>query len=70
MVHCGYEPSAVDYTFSGLGGIWANVKAILSPLYPDEVAAKRLAEEAKKPHRPIERLVQLGIAKDVEKTAA
>jgi hypothetical protein len=71
MVHCGYEPSAVDYTFAGVSGIWANVKAILSPLYPDEAAARRLAEEAKKPHRPIERLVQLGVAKDVmEKTAA
>jgi hopanoid biosynthesis associated radical SAM protein HpnH len=71
MVHCGYEPSAVDYTFSGVGGIWANVKSILAPLYPNTAAAKRLAEEAKKPHRPIERLVQLGIAKDVgEKSAA
>lgn len=65
MVHCGYEPSAVDYTFSGLSGIAANLKAMLSPLYPDRAAAARLAEEAKKPHRPIERLVQLGIAKDV-----
>jgi hypothetical protein len=61
----------VDYTFSGVGGIWANVKSILAPLYPNTAAAKRLAEEAKKPHRPIERLVQLGIAKDVgEKSAA
>ncbi|MFO0963432.1 MAG: adenosyl-hopene transferase HpnH [Phycisphaerales bacterium] len=65
MVHCGYEPSAVDHTFSGVGGIWANVKAMLFPTYPDEAAAKALAEEAKKPHRPIERLVQLGIAQDV-----
>ena len=71
MVHCGYEPSAVDYTFSGVGGLWANVKAILSPLYPNARAAERLAEEAKKPHRPIERLVQLGVAKDLaEKSAA
>ena len=71
MVHCGYEPSAVDYTFSGVGGIWANVKAILAPLYPDDGAARRLAEESKKPHRPIERLVQMGIAKDItEKSAA
>jgi hopanoid biosynthesis associated radical SAM protein HpnH len=71
MVHCGYEPTAVDYTFSGVTGIWANVKALVAPLYPNEAAAKRLVEESKKPHRPIERLVQLGIAKDVgEKSAA
>lgn len=65
MVHCGYEPTAVDYTFSGVGGIWANVKAMMWPLYPDQTAARELAEEAKKPHRPIERLVQVGLAKDV-----
>ena len=71
MVHCGYEPTAVDYTFSGVTGIWANVKALVAPLYPNEAAAKRLVEESKKPHRPIERLVQLGLAKDVgEKSAA
>lgn len=28
MVHCGYEASAVDYTFSSFAGIWANIKAI------------------------------------------
>ena len=37
------------------------MRAILAPLYPNTAAAKRLAEESKKPHRPIERLVQLGI---------
>jgi hopanoid biosynthesis associated radical SAM protein HpnH len=58
MVHCGYEPSAVDHTFSGIGGIWANIKSMLFPLYKDDKAAARLAEEAKKPHGP---LVQLGI---------
>jgi hopanoid biosynthesis associated radical SAM protein HpnH len=71
MVHCGYEPSAVDYTFGGVGGIWANIKAMVFNTYPDVQAAKDLADEAKKPHRPIERLVQLGIAKDItEKSAA
>lgn len=65
MVHCGYEPTAVDFTFSGPRGIWANVRALMAPLYPDSAAAKELAEEAKKPHRPIERLVQVGLAKDV-----
>jgi hopanoid biosynthesis associated radical SAM protein HpnH len=30
MVHCGYEPSAVDHTFGSLSGFWATVKATLS----------------------------------------
>lgn len=68
MVHCGYEPTAVDYTFAGPRGIWDNVKAIMSPLYPDAQAARELEVEARKPHRPIERLVQLGLAKDVALT--
>ncbi len=58
MVHCGYEPTAVDHTFSGLGGLVATIRAMVSPRYADEQAAKMLAEEAKKPHGP---LVQLGI---------
>lgn len=59
MVHCGYEPSAVDHTFASLGGLFGTIKAMLSSSYVDPDAAARLAEEAKKPHGP---LVQLGIA--------
>ena len=29
MVHCGYEPSAVDHTFASFGGLWSTVKAML-----------------------------------------
>ncbi|QDU71394.1 adenosyl-hopene transferase HpnH [Mucisphaera calidilacus] len=58
MVHCGYEPSAVDHTFSSFGGMWGTVKAMLFNLYANPSAGKRLAEEAKKPHGP---MVQLGI---------
>jgi hopanoid biosynthesis associated radical SAM protein HpnH len=58
MVHCGYEPTAVDHTFSGVGGLLATIKAMAFPLYKDDEAAARLAEEAKKPHGP---MVQLGI---------
>jgi hopanoid biosynthesis associated radical SAM protein HpnH len=65
MVHCGYEPSAVDHTFSSLGGLLGNIKAILMPTYKDPQAAAALAEEAKRPHGP---MVQLGIsAKKVER---
>ena len=58
MVHCGYEPSAIDHTFSGVGGLVATVRSMLFPLYQDPEAERLLAEEAKKPHGP---LVQLGI---------
>jgi hopanoid biosynthesis associated radical SAM protein HpnH len=65
MVHCGYEASAVNHTFSGLGGLIGSAKAILNGVYRDDDAARKLAEEAKKPHGP---LVQLGI--EVKKPAS
>ena len=66
MVHCGYEPTAVDFTFSGVRGIWANVKAMLFNAYANPAAGKRLEEEKAKPHGPMEHLVQLGFAVDVK----
>jgi len=70
MVHSGYEATAVDHTFSGFHGIWANVKAILFSRYANPSAARRLEAEQGKPHGPLAHLVQLGLAKDLEKTAA
>ncbi|MBC7834445.1 MAG: adenosyl-hopene transferase HpnH [Phycisphaerales bacterium] len=58
MVHCGYEPSAVDHTFASFGGMFATVKAMLNWKQASPQAAADLAEESKKPHGP---LVQLGI---------
>jgi len=58
MVHCGYEPSAVDHTFSSLGGLFGTVRAMVGSGYRNAGAAKRLEAEASKPHGP---LVQLGI---------
>ena len=58
MVHCGHEPSAVDHTFSGIGGMWNTVRALMFGKYPDPAAQKHLEEEAKNPHGP---LVRLGI---------
>lgn len=58
MVHCGYEPTAVDHTFGAFSGMWGTIRAMLSPSYVDPEAAAMLAEEAKKPHGP---MVQLGL---------
>lgn len=59
MVHCGYEPTAVNHTFSGIGGMFATVRSMLFGTYRDEAALKSLEEEKKRPHGP---LVQLGLA--------
>jgi len=66
MVHCGYEPTAVDYTFSGFRGIWANIKAMVFNRYANPAAASRLEEERGRPHGPMQHLVQLGFAVDVD----
>ncbi|MEC9232294.1 MAG: adenosyl-hopene transferase HpnH [Planctomycetota bacterium] len=66
MVHCGYEPTAVDFTFSGFRGIWANIKAMVFNSYSNPAAAKRLKEEESKPHGPMQHLVQLGFGVDVK----
>ncbi len=50
MVHSGYEASAVDATFSSLGGLLANVKAILFSGYEDEGARKLLNDQARPVH--------------------
>ena len=70
MVHSGYEATAVDHTFSGFNGIWGNIKAILFSRYANPSAAGRLDAERGKPHGPLAHLVQLGLAKDLGKTAA
>lgn len=59
MVHCGYEPSAVDHTFGSVRGFLATVRATLAGRYRSREAEAMLAEESKKPHGP---LVQLGVS--------
>jgi hypothetical protein len=70
MVHCGYEPTAVDHTFSSFGGLWGTVKAMIFNTYANPGAKKRLAEEAKRPHGPLAQLVQLGIADEAKSGVA
>ncbi len=55
MVHSGYEASAVNATFSSLGGFLATVKATLFSGYRDEGALKLLDE----PTAPVHPLVQI-----------
>jgi hopanoid biosynthesis associated radical SAM protein HpnH len=50
MVHSGYEASAVDYTFGGLRGLWATMKATFSTKYADADALAMLNEPSKPVH--------------------
>ena len=44
MVHCGYEASAVDHTFSNFGGLWGTLKAMIFNTYANPVAANQLKQ--------------------------
>ena len=61
MVHSGYEASAVDHTFSSLGGLWATMKATFSSTYADPQALAELDRPA-----PPSGLVQLQAAAKAE----
>ncbi len=69
MVHCGYEPTAVDHTFSSFGGIMGNIKALLFNRYANPSARSRLTEEEGKPHGPMAHLVQLGYGSELKDKA-
>ena len=49
MVHSGYEASAVNHTFSSLGGLLQTARAIFSSKYEDDAAREMLNE----PVRPV-----------------
>jgi len=65
MVHCGYEPTAVNHTFASFGGLWGTIKAMIFDRYANPKAKRRLDEEKGKPHGPVAHLIQLGLAADV-----
>jgi hopanoid biosynthesis associated radical SAM protein HpnH len=70
MVHSGYEASAVDHTFRGLGGLWATIKAELSTTYADTDALEMLNEPVKPVHA-FNPLVQIEAGKSqMEETRA
>ncbi|MHB1158096.1 MAG: adenosyl-hopene transferase HpnH [Phycisphaerales bacterium] len=61
MVHCGYEPSAVNHTFGSFGGMWATIKAMVFNTYANPAAKRRLDDEMNKPHGPLAQLENLTI---------
>jgi hopanoid biosynthesis associated radical SAM protein HpnH len=69
MVHCGYEPSAVNHTFSSFGGLFATVKAMIFNTYANPGAGSRLDAMKHQPRGPLARLVQLGYGADVKTRA-
>jgi hopanoid biosynthesis associated radical SAM protein HpnH len=69
MVHCGYEPTAVNHTFSSFNGMWATIKAMVFNRYASPRAVKRLDEESQKPQGPLARLIELGLADDLKQRA-
>ena len=69
MVHCGYEPTAVNHTFSSFNGMWSTIKAMACNRYASPRAVKRLDEESQKPQGPLARLIELGLADDLKQRA-
>ena len=69
MVHCGHEPTAVNHTFSSFGGVWATIRALVFSTYASPAVQRRLDEASAKPHDPLARLVELGLADDVKQKA-
>ncbi len=71
MVHSGYEASAVDHTFASIGGIWANIKAMMfSGGYKDPEAEKALKQTAGKPHLPVVQVTMNGSKREERETVS
>src|SRR6202790_5011815 len=66
MVHSGYEASAVDYTFGGLRGLLATVRATFSSNYRDDEALRLLDE----PQAAVHPLVQIAAPESLHETRA
>jgi hypothetical protein len=66
MVHSGYEASAVNATFSSLGGFLATVKGTLFSRYRDNEALRLLDE----PQSAVHPLVQIAVPESLHETRA
>jgi hopanoid biosynthesis associated radical SAM protein HpnH len=69
MVHSGYEASAVNDTFSSIGGFLATVKATFSSRYEDPGALKSLDEPLESP-QPLVQIAGLESSQPLEETRA
>ena len=70
MVHSGYEASAVNATFSSLGGFLATVKATLFPGYRDEEALRMLEEPTSAVHPLVQIATPTAQAESLQETRA
>src|SRR5882757_8410957 len=69
MVHSGYEATAVNHTFSSIGGLLATAKATLfGGSYQDDAAMKALEEEPTSDHLPVVPLTMNGVKRDSRET--
>ena len=59
----------MNHTFSSFGGLLGTIKAIVFNRYASPTADRQLQDEARKPHGPLARLVELGLAEDVKAKA-
>ncbi len=69
MVHCGFEPSAVNHTFGSLDGMMATVKGMLSSYEDAEALAAVEAPHQESPKGPLVQ-IEPSIALPVESEAA
>ena len=53
LMHCGFEPSAVEQTLGSLQGFWATVKAVLGPVRPAQPSSEPLLPEPIAPSLPV-----------------
>jgi len=67
MVHCGYEPTAVNHTFSSFGGMWGTIKAMVFNTYANPAAMNKVEKMKDQPRGPLARLVQLGYGEGVKR---
>jgi hypothetical protein len=70
MVHCGYEPTAVNHTFASFGGMFSTIKAIIFNTYANPSANQRLQQEKSQSRGPLTHLVRIGFASDVKVNGA
>jgi hopanoid biosynthesis associated radical SAM protein HpnH len=72
MVHSGYEASAVNDTFSSLGGLLATIRATFFTAHKDEGALQLLNEPVRPVHsyNPLVQIQETSVAGELEETRA